>query len=119
MLQYTIIYETLMKFSERGLTSMIKRGILATQRNATQRNATQRNATQRANCVLLSYPKINKGYNARDHCISDTVGYGRFCIKLIKDNDNEKNKTQNTKRVPVVVHDYFVHGGNERDGERG
>ena len=31
---------------------------------------------------------------------------------------NEKDKT-NSERVPVILHDNFVHGGNERDGERG
>ena len=29
---------------------------------------------------------------------------------------NEKNENKNFKRVPVILHDNFVHGGNERDG---
>ena len=40
--------------------------------------ATQRNAT--ADCVLLSYPEFNTGYNARDHCIMNTAVTGVFCV---------------------------------------
>ena len=34
--------------------------------------ATQRNAT--ADCVLLSYPEFNTGYNVRDHGITMVTG---------------------------------------------
>ena len=57
-----------------GYSLMFVRDILATAQHSTAQHSTAQHSTAQANCAFLSYPELNKGYNARDHGITMVTG---------------------------------------------